>query len=137
MVPRKSTRLVPAAAAALALGALPGCAAIALGAGTLVAHQAFIADDSYEVLFKADADRAFAIARNVVEDLDPAARVSPENRRIEGRFDGASLEIEVDHESRGYSRLVVEARRYQLAAQGTAKRVAERIARRVNEGGPG
>ncbi len=136
MVPRTSARCLPAAVAALAL-LLPGCVAMALGAGTLVAHQAFIADDSYEVLFKADADRAFAIARGVVEDLDPAAHVSPEDRRIEGRFDGASLEIEVDHESRGYSRLVVEARRYQLAAQGTAKSVAERIARRVNEGGPG
>ncbi|HET6203658.1 MAG TPA: hypothetical protein VFI25_12760 [Planctomycetota bacterium] len=134
-------RFLPFAALPLALALLPGCAALVFGAlagaGTLVAHQTILADDSYEVFFRTDADRTFAVARGVLEDLDPSATANPDARTLAARFDGAALEVEIDHESKGLSRLAVKARRYGFAAQGTAKTVAQRIARRVNEVGPG
>ena len=132
------SREIPAAAIAAALLLLPGCLAVAAGAaGGVVAHQAFLADDSYEISFRTEADRAFAIARGVVEDLDPGVSARADVRTLEGRVDGATVTVDVGFESKGLSRLVVKARRLGLAAQGTAKSVADRIARKVNADGLG
>jgi hypothetical protein len=121
------------AALVLALS-LPSCvAAVAAGAAAgVVGYKALLDEDTYTLVLPTNADRVFGTAREVMRNLDPESIADPSERKVEGTWDRASITAQVEYLSNRESRLVVRGRRYELAAQGAAKEIAERIAQNLN-----
>lgn len=117
---------------------LSGCVIAALGVGAaagILVHEAYIAEDSFEAIYRAKADATFEAAISVMDELAAETTHSRRERTVRGEVRGAEVKIQVKEKESSSNEVVVTitARKNYLADRETAQFVFGQLNRKITK----
>jgi hypothetical protein len=128
---RRSLLLLP-----LVLGAAPlvqGCAGLIVGgaAGVLISQE-YLSGDVLVAHLRSDVDEVWLAAKETMEiySMD-GYEVTETPRRIEGEFDGAKVEVEVQAYDYDHTVVRIDASKYMVGSTETAEDLLAKIVGRL------
>ncbi len=131
----KSHKLLACVALGLGLS-LSSCIVAAIGVGAaagVLVHEAYVAEDSYEGVFKAGLDQVYDASAAVLDDLTLEMVQNRAGRTIKADVKGSEITVTVrsDEEGKGNAVVRVTARKHYLADRETAIVIFRKINKRL------
>lgn len=111
---------------------VPGCIVAVVGVGAaagILAHEAYVADDSYQGIYRCSLEEAYEASLNVMDNVALSASFNRRDHSVEGEVNSSKVNIQVTHydEDKKEVKVLVTARKYGLADQNTAVGVFRKI----------